>query len=123
VFIVAGRGVVLRAPCRLRICETKRQTGRIDVARIKMTIYDVEMDISVTEFKQRCLEIIRRVEKTGQAVAITRRGRVVARVSPSSAAAGADAGKPWEQVRALGGRLLAGPGESALRDEEFEALR
>ena len=93
------------------------------VASDKMGIYSSKMDISITEFKQRCLEIIRRVEKTGQAVAITRRGRVVARVSPSSAAAGADAGKPWEQVRALGGRLLAGPGESALRDEEFEALR
>lgn len=81
------------------------------------------MDISVTEFKQRCLEIIRRVEKTGQAVAITRRGKVVARVAPSSAAAGAGTLKPWEQLRALGGRLLAEPGESALRDEDFEALR
>jgi hypothetical protein len=31
--------------------------------------------------------------------------------------------KPWEQLRALGGRLLAAPGESVLRDEDFEALR
>lgn len=81
------------------------------------------MDISVTEFKQRCLEIIRRVEKTGQAVAITRRGKVVARVAPSSALPAGGATKPWEQMRALGGRLLAEPGESALRAEEFEALR
>jgi prevent-host-death family protein len=81
------------------------------------------MDISVTEFKQRCLEIIRRVEKTGQVVAITRRGKVVARVAPSSVASASGAAKPWEQLRSLGGRLLAEPGESVLRDEDFEALR
>ena len=38
------------------------------------------MDISVTEFKQRCLEIIRRVERTGGEVTITRRSRVVAQL-------------------------------------------
>jgi prevent-host-death family protein len=81
------------------------------------------MDISVTEFKQRCLEIIRRVEKTGQVVAITRRGKVVARVAPSSTTSAAHTRKPWEELRALGGRLLAEPGESVLRDEDFEALR
>jgi prevent-host-death family protein len=81
------------------------------------------MDISVTEFKQRCLEIIRRVEKTGRPVAITRRGRVVARLQPPPAAAMIAGLKPWEQLRALGGRLLAGAGESALRNEDFEALR
>jgi hypothetical protein len=31
--------------------------------------------------------------------------------------------KPWEQLRAMGGRLLAQPAESVLRDEEFDALR
>jgi prevent-host-death family protein len=81
------------------------------------------MDISVTEFKQRCLEIIRNVEKTGQVVAITRRGKVVARVAPSSTASATSSLKPWEQLRALGGRLMAEPGESVLRDEDFEAMR
>ncbi|MBI3067465.1 MAG: type II toxin-antitoxin system Phd/YefM family antitoxin [Betaproteobacteria bacterium] len=81
------------------------------------------MDISVTEFKHRCLEIIRRVEKTGRPVAITRRGKVVARLNPSGSPAGRKGLKPWEQMRALGGRLLARPGESVLRDEDFEALR
>jgi prevent-host-death family protein len=80
------------------------------------------MDISVTEFKQRCLEIVRRVERTGQSVAITRRGRVVARLAPSSASPTGPV-KPWEALRALGGRLLAEPGESVLHDEDFEALR
>ena len=81
------------------------------------------MDISVTEFKHRCLEIIRGVENTGKPVAITRRGKVVARLNPSESAAGPSGLKPWEQLRALGGRLLAQPGESVLRDKDFEALR
>lgn len=81
------------------------------------------MDISVTEFKQHCLEIIRRVERSGAPVAITRRGRVVAQLRRPAMAQGAADAKPWERLRAAGGRLLATPGESVLRDEDFEALR
>jgi prevent-host-death family protein len=81
------------------------------------------MDISVTEFKHRCLEIIRRVERSGKPVAITRRGKVVARLGPPGQSAVHGGLKPWERMRALGGRLLAEPGESALRDVDFEALR
>jgi prevent-host-death family protein len=90
---------------------------------MEMAIYTTYMDISVTEFKQRCLEIIRGVEKTGKAVTLTRRGKAVARIqAPVSRLAG-DHLKPWEQLRALGGHLRAQPGESAVHDEEFEALR
>ncbi|TAN51311.1 MAG: type II toxin-antitoxin system Phd/YefM family antitoxin [Betaproteobacteria bacterium] len=81
------------------------------------------MDISVTRFKHRCLEIIRRVERTGRPVAVTRRGKVVVRLSPSGPAAGDAHHRPWERLRLLGGRLLAAPGESVLRDDDFEALR
>jgi prevent-host-death family protein len=81
------------------------------------------MDISVTDFKQRCLEIIRRVEKTGKPVSITRRGRVVVRLQPSTAGIGDRRLRPWEKLRALGGRMLAKPGESVLRKEDFEASR
>ena len=81
------------------------------------------MDISVTEFKQRCFEIIRRVERTGRPVAITRRGKVVARLQPTLGGTSDANLKPWAQLRAMGGRLLAEPGESVLRDEDFEALR
>jgi prevent-host-death family protein len=80
------------------------------------------MDISVTEFKQRCLEIVRQVERTGKPVAITRRGRIVAQLRRPAAPHDA-ASKPWERLRAAGGRLLARPGESVLKDEDFEALR
>ena len=81
------------------------------------------MDISVTRFKHNCLEIIRRVEKTGRPVAITRRGRVVARLQPSAAVPGGANLKPWEQLRKLGGRLVQRPGRRVLRDRDFEALR
>ena len=88
----------------------------------EMAIYNANMDISVTEFKHHCLEIIRQVEETGKPVAITRRGKVVVRLNPSGSA-GHGGMKPWAQLRALGGHLLAEPGESVLRDEDFEALR
>ena len=81
------------------------------------------MDISVTEFRRRCLEIIRQGERDGKTVTITRRGKVVARLHPSSRADAARHLKPWEQLRALGGRLLADPGESVLGNEDFEAMR
>ena len=81
------------------------------------------MAISVTEFKNTCLEVIRRVEKTGQPVSITRRGKVVARISPSLAASADRNLPPWEQLRAMGGRLTAKPHESALLAKDFEALR
>ena len=81
------------------------------------------MDISVSEFKQHCLEIIRRVERTGTPVAITRRGKVVAQLRRPGAPQTSAAAKPWERLRSMGGRLLAAPGESVVRDQEFEALR
>lgn len=77
----------------------------------------------MTEFKHRCLEIIRRVEESGKPVAITRRGKVVARLQPALRGSERRDLKPWEQLRAMGGRLLAEPGESVIRDEEFDALR
>lgn len=81
------------------------------------------MDISVTEFKQHCLEIIRRVERTGAPVAITRRGKVVAQLRRPGIAQGAAPAKPWERLRAMGGRLAAAPGESAVSHKEFKAMR
>ena len=86
-----------------------------------MAIYNHVMDISITEFKHRCLEIIRELEKSGRPVTITRRGKTVARLVapvPSGHAA-----HPWEKLQAMGGRLRAGPGESVLRDDDFDALR
>ena len=79
------------------------------------------MDISVTDLKHRCLEVIRRVERTGQSVTIRRRGKIVAHLEPP---AGVEAtGRPWERLRALGGSLQGPAGQSVAHDRDFEALR
>ena len=109
------------AAARATARERALKAGRV-LEIPEMAIYNNNMDISVTEFKHHCLEIIRRVEKTGKPVSITRRGKVVVRLIPSGPA-GHSGLKPWEQLRALGGRLLAKAGESVLHDEDFEALR
>ena len=80
------------------------------------------MDISVTEFKQRCLEIVRAVETTGKPVSITRRGKTVARLHASAQAKSAAAVKPWERLRGSA-ECRFKPGESALKEGDFEALR
>ena len=87
-----------------------------------MAIYHPEMAISVTDFKARCLDLIRKVEESGKPIAIHRRGRVVARLEPASPADD-DGRNPWEQLRALGGRAHFKAHESVLQDDEFEALR
>jgi len=79
------------------------------------------MDISVTDFKAHCLDLIRQVEEGGRSITIRRRGRVVARLEPASGASGS--GKPWEELRALGGHSDAEANESVWTDEDFEALR
>jgi antitoxin (DNA-binding transcriptional repressor) of toxin-antitoxin stability system len=80
------------------------------------------MDISVTEFKHRCLEIIREVERSGKPVAIKRRGKVVARLHPSSTSHKRVALKPWQRLRGSATALF-GAGESVIEDKDFEALR
>ena len=81
------------------------------------------MAISVSKFRNSCLDVIRRVEATGQSVSITRRGKVVARLAPSLQDMQGMGARPWQQLRALGGELLAPPGESVVREEDFKALR
>jgi prevent-host-death family protein len=88
-----------------------------------LAIYHYEVAISVSKFKNSCLDVIRRVEETGQSVSITRRGKVVARLAPSFQSTQSVDDRPWRQLRALGGELLAKPGESVLNEEDFEALR
>lgn len=79
------------------------------------------MAISVSKLKNSCLTVIRQVERTGQPVLITRRGKVVALIGPSSATPSAV--KPWQALREAGGQLLAKPGETVIKNTEFEALR
>ena len=85
-----------------------------------MDRYNRKMDISVTEFKQRCLEIVRSVERTGKPVAIRRRGRVVAQLEPALPPAAAG-GKPWERLRGRA-RWLAAPGETFVEESDLKGL-
>jgi prevent-host-death family protein len=79
------------------------------------------MDISVTDFKARCLDLIRKVEESGKSITIRRRGQVVARLVPATG--GDSRGKPWEELRALGGHTRITANESVWADEDFEASR
>jgi antitoxin (DNA-binding transcriptional repressor) of toxin-antitoxin stability system len=79
------------------------------------------MDISVTQFRASCLELIRRVEIGGNPVDIKRRGKVVARLAPPPAPAKV-LRKPWETLRGSG-ELRVEPEESVLDEREFEASR
>jgi len=80
-----------------------------------MTIYAV----SVSEFKAHCLDMIRQVEKAGTAVDLVRRGKVVARLVPTTSAPN---GTPaWLRLRGRGA-LSASAEESVLEERDFEAL-
>lgn len=80
------------------------------------------MTISVTEFKTRCLEVLRQLEHEQAPIDITRDGKVIARLVPAEIPGAQEAVKPWQRLRGSG-RLLAEPGESVLSERDFEALR
>lgn len=76
--------------------------------------------VSVTEFKARCLDVIRQVEQGSTTVDLTRHGKVVARLVPTpSAAQGVSA---WLRLRGRG-QLASAPEESVLDASDFEAMR
>ncbi|MDP2825322.1 MAG: type II toxin-antitoxin system prevent-host-death family antitoxin [Sulfuritalea sp.] len=76
--------------------------------------------VSVSQFKLHCLDVIRRVERDGAPVDLTRRGKVVARLVPTASAA--QGTSPWLRLRGRGA-LRARPEESVLDTAEFEAMR
>ena len=78
------------------------------------------MDIPVTEFKNHCLEIIRRVEKTGKTVTITRRGKAVARLEARPREGDVQA-KPWERLRGRA-RWLAEPEETFVSERDLKGI-
>ena len=79
------------------------------------------MTISVTELKARCLEVIRDMERDGHPVDVVRRGKLVARIFPATGIQ-ATGKQPWKRLEGSG-KLLAGPGESVLDQDDFEAMR
>lgn len=81
-----------------------------------MTIHAV----SVTEFKAHCLDVIRQVEQDGNAVDLTRHGKVVARLVPTPHRA--QGIQPWLRLRGRG-RLTGKPEASVLESADFDAVR
>ncbi len=75
----------------------------------------------MTEFRASCLELIRRVELSGEPVDIKRRGKVVARLAPPPTP-GKAIPRAWEVLRGSG-ELKAEPEESVIDEREFEASR
>jgi prevent-host-death family protein len=53
------------------------------------------MTITATEFKAKCLQLMNKVQKTHQSILITKRGQVVAQLSPPPATVK----KPWLALR------------------------
>lgn len=76
--------------------------------------------VSVSEFKAHCLDFINKVEEGGSSLNLTRHGKVVARLIPSSAPALHDT-PPWLRLRGCGA-LLAEAEESVLDATAFDAV-
>ena len=74
--------------------------------------------IAATDFKARCLALIDQVHDSGQAITITKRGKVVAMLQP----AGHDDAKPWLRLR---GTILKydDPFAPAVDSGEWNALK
>ena len=79
------------------------------------------MDISVTQFRAQCLELIRQVEAGGEEVRIRRHGRVVARLSPPPGRA-LEGKPPWQTLHGSG-QLHVEPEDSVLSNSDFSALQ
>ena len=74
------------------------------------------MNISITEFRQWCLDLIRRVKATSDPITMTRRGKAIAQLGPPAAI------KPWERLRGRA-RWMAEPGERFISGEDVRASR
>ena len=81
------------------------------------------MQMAAADFKARCLALLDRVNKTGEAITITKRGRVVAKLVPAED----PEDRPWMRLRGTG-RFVGDPlapaiDESEIDDSGFEAIK
>jgi prevent-host-death family protein len=76
------------------------------------------MNISATEFKAKCLALIDRVHDDGEAIVITKRGKVVARL----VAAGDDEQRPWLRVSGTA-RWHGDPFAPVIDEADIDALK
>jgi len=74
------------------------------------------MTITATEFKAKCLALIDEVQKTGQAIVISKHGKRVVRLVPERP------DKPWLALAGRG-KFQGDPFASAIEESDIEALR
>jgi len=79
------------------------------------------MDVSVTRFREHCLELLSQVESSGEEVEIIRDGKPVARLTPAVPRQAVHH-RPWDTLRGSG-VLMVDPEESMLDSSAFDALR
>lgn len=72
--------------------------------------------ISATEFKARCLQLLDEVQRTGEELVISKRGKAVARVVAEKES------KPWLALRGTGA-YTADPFAPVIGETEIEALK
>ena len=72
--------------------------------------------ISATEFKAKCLHLLDEVQRTGQGLVISKRGKPVARVVAESAP------QPWLALRGKG-RFKGNAFGPVVKESEIDALR
>jgi antitoxin (DNA-binding transcriptional repressor) of toxin-antitoxin stability system len=79
------------------------------------------MDVSSTQFRAQCLELIRQVKAGGDEVRIRRHGRVVARLSPHP---GHTLGRkqPWQALHGSG-QLQVAPEDCVFSDSACSGLQ
>jgi prevent-host-death family protein len=76
------------------------------------------MTIQAYEFKAKCLALLDEVQRTGRAIRITKRGKVVARLVPDTQADD----KPWLKLKGTG-RFVGDPFAPVVRESDIEALK
>lgn len=74
------------------------------------------MKMTATEFKAKCLKVLDEVNQTGQPLEISKRGKVIAVVTPPPRK------QPWKALRGKG-RFSGDPFEPVLAENEIEALK
>lgn len=72
--------------------------------------------INATEFKAKCLQLLDEVQRTGEDLVISKRGKAVARV------VAAKESKPWLALRGTGA-YTADPFAPTLGEHEIDALK
>lgn len=76
------------------------------------------MKIAATEFKAKCLSLIDQVRERGEAITITKRGRVVAKLVPADD----EDERPWLKLRGKG-KWLGDPFAPVIDESDIEALK